>query len=281
VDVIDLQPVPLINLRIEISTYLGLFNNDAFLGQFGKRKANDAINTPYESWYGRSELFLTRVLRTCILNIESAVCTSVYFEAALRDILTDQIREAVNNPFSLGGRSTAANVYDRLPGLIDNQYKLSVSNPALWERAKAFYRDVRNPIFHGKELTSSNPLPVKEQLVLILDLFGWLDSWFDLNKLIDNGRQLTRIHNYNDVISQIVVPDHVPANAPKSTDQVVELPNVTNVSGMWLADYLQFTLETNEGKFMNMRMSPKAAMRMLAFLALAKKHTGWPVPERL
>jgi hypothetical protein len=50
---------------------------------------------------------------------------------------------------------------------------------------------------------------------------------------------------------------------------------------MWLAEYLQFTLETNEEKFMNLRMSPRAAMRMLGYLALAQKNTGWTLPQRL
>ena len=281
-DAIDLQFIPLINLRIEVSNYLGLFDNDTFLKQFShKRRKNDPINTLYESWYGRSELFLTRLLRSCILNIESAVCTCVYFEAAFSDILSDHIKEGVNNPFSLGGRSTTANVYDRLPALVNEDYRLSKSNPGLWERTRQFYREVRNPIFHGKELKNPDPLPVKKSLGLILDLFTWLDSWFDLNRLIKKGRQLSEIPNYQEVIGQIVVPDYVPTKAPKSSKDVMELPNVVNVSGMWLAEYLQFTLETTEDKFMNIRMSPKAAMRMLGYLALAQKHTGWPLPERL
>jgi hypothetical protein len=227
---LELQLVPLINLRIEISTYLGLFNSQAFLGQFAHRRGNDPINTPYESWYGRSELFLTRVLRGCILNIESAVCTCVYFEAAYRNILTERLKEGVNNPFSLGGRSTTANVYDKLPGLISEQFKLSIANHDLWEHTKLFYQDVRNPIFHGKELKDADPLQVKDKLALILELFAWLDSWFDMEKLIEGGKLLARIHDYSSVIGQLVVPDQVPPNTPKSTDTIYEIPNVANVS---------------------------------------------------
>jgi len=281
-DPIELQLVPLINLRIEVSTYGGLFNNEAFLRQFSaKRRPNDPISTPYENWYGRSELFLTRIMRSCILNIESAVCTCVYLEAAFRNLLTERIKEGVNNPFTLGARGTTANVYDSLPALVNEGYRLSKSNPDLWERTKAFYREVRNPLFHGKELKDADLGAAKSAIALILELFGWLDFWFDMNNIIENGRQLAEIHDYKSVIGQIVVPDFVPDKAPKSTENVTELPNVENVSGMWLAEYLQFTLETNEEKFMNLRMSPRAAMRMLGYLALAQKNTGWPLPQRL
>jgi len=278
---LSLRLVPLINLRIEVSTYLGLFRQEAFLRQFVNRRANDPINTPYESWYGRSQLFLTRVLRTCILNIESAVCTCTYLAASFHTILDERIREAVNNPFSLQGKTTPINVYDRLPGLISEKYMLSRSDPDLWREVKVFYREIRNPLFHGKELEHDDPLPVRETLNLILRIFDWLDSWFDLNQLLKNGRQVAEIPDYGRSIGQIVVPDFVPPETPKSFGDVVELPSVEDVSGMWLAEYLQFTLRSAGKEFLNFRMSPKAAMKMLGFLALAQKHTGWPLPERL
>ena len=56
--------------------------------------------------------------------------------------MNGRIKEAVNNPFCLGGRSTAVNVYDRLQALIDEEMKLSKCNPELWEQTKQFYKDI-------------------------------------------------------------------------------------------------------------------------------------------
>lgn len=282
---IELQRIPLLNLRREVAVFIGLFNNDVFIKQFkSSGQANDSINTPYESWYGRKEVFLTRILQTSILNIESAVCSCVYLEAKFRGISSDEITAAVNNPFILTKRKaggTAERFFNQLPSLIDEKIKLSYFNNELWEKTDCFYKEIRNPIFHGKELKKDDPSQVKECLNLIFELFKWIDSWFDLNKLIKGGGSFKKIPEFKDFIRQLVVPDFVPSKTPESRGDIYEVPSVTDVTGMLITEYLQLTLNTVDDKFMNLRMSPKAAMRLLGYLALAQKKTGWPLPKRI
>ncbi len=277
-----MQQIPILNLRMEVSNYMGLFNNEKFCAQFNRlRKRNEPINTIYESWYGRSELLLSQILRTSILDIESAICSCVYFEAGFRDILNTQIKEATKNPFILGGKGTAINYYDRLPSLIDKSFKLSCNNVELWKETKDFYKNIRNPLFHGKELNENKPKNVKIALEFILRLFDWLDSWFDLNKLIQNVASLSKIPEFDRFIDQIVIPDYVPNDKPQSRSDLIEVPGVTDVSGISIQEYIHLTLKTVDDKYMNIKLSPKASMEMLGYLALAHKHTGWPIPERL
>lgn len=279
---IKLRQIPIINLRLEVSNYMGLFNNDEFCSQFNRvRKKNDSINTIYESWYGRSELLLTQILRQSILNIESAVCSCVYFLSAFKGMQNERIIEAVKNPFTLGGRSTAINVYDRLPALIDENFKLSIMNYELWLETKDFYQEIRNPLFHGKELTENNPKNVQFILEFILKLFKWLDTWFDLNELIENASSLSDIPEFENFINQIVIPDYIPQRKNKSTDKLIETPVISDISGIWVQKYVQITTVTDMDKSMNLYLSPKAAMKLLGYLALAQKNRGWRIPERL
>jgi hypothetical protein len=267
---------------MEIANYASLFNDKLFCAQFyHKKRKNDPINTVYESWYGRNELLLTRIIRSSILDIEAAMCSCVHFEAAFRNILTENIKQAISNPFSLGGRSTATNFYDKLPALIDPNLSLSISNNKLWVETKLFYKNVRNPLFHGKELAENSPSIVKECLDLIIELFKWLESWFDISRIVKNAGNFNKIPELGRFVHQIVSSEVVPKDEPFVADDFIDTPGISNVLGMMIAEYVQFTVETSDQKQMNIKLSPKAAMKMLAFLAVTHKHTGWPIPERI
>jgi hypothetical protein len=279
---VKLQFIPLINLRMEIANYAGLFNNEEFCKQFYlPHRKNHSINTMYESWYGRNELFLSRVIRSSILNVEAAICSCVYFEAGIRGIFSEDIKEATANPFSLGGKGTANVFYDKLPTLLNPDYSLLKSNNKLWLEVKHFYKNIRNPLFHGKELKENDPKIVKNCIDLILEVFKWIDSWFDINQLVQDGSSLANIPEFGNFIHQIVASEYVPNRVLSSREDLIETPGIKNILGFSISDYVHMTVETVDNKNMNLRLSPKAAMTMLAFLAVVHKHTGWPIPDRL
>ena len=84
----------------------------------------------------------------------------------------------MNNPFSLGGRGTVEAFYEKLPALLNDSYRLSNFDPILFATVKAFYKNIRNPIFHGNQLKRAAPENVLAVLNMIRLIFNWVDSWY-------------------------------------------------------------------------------------------------------
>src|ERR1700741_1135025 len=158
---IRLSSVPTINLRLDFNNLLALFRSDRFRRQFfGHRGKPIPIKTHYFTWHGRAEVLLTYLLRDAVVSIESAVGSAVFSEALSRGVMTDDLLEATKNPFSLPVRGTANLVFNALPSLIDPNVALERREPDLWKKARVFYREVRNPIFHAYEIAGADPNPV-------------------------------------------------------------------------------------------------------------------------
>lgn|GEM_PF-3075965 len=279
---LKLQQTPLINLRLEVANYLGLFKTEEFCRQFYRtRYKNDAINTVYDSWYGRKEVLATQILRSMILDIESAITSCVYFSASIDGKLNDEVKEAVNDPFILKGKGTVENLYHKLPALINEKYSLLVMNVDLYNETKTFYKEVRNPIMHGKELFDIDINDIKNALEFILKLFNWIDAWFNINSFIENGLKCTEIPEYKKFINQIVANDFISENMNSELENYEELDGIADINGTYITDCIEFDLQTIYKKTYRLKLSAKCAMKMLVFLAKAKEAREWPIPERV
>jgi hypothetical protein len=294
---LPLQRGPLINVRLEFNELLGLFRNRLFREQFrGYKGRRIPVRTHYFTWHGRPRVLLSYLLRDAIVGLESAVSGGVWNLAVERKLLTETVREATLNPLSLKEfRGTAACVYRGLPALIDPALALDQQTPALWRDVVDLYREVRNPLFHAFEVATDDPDPVLACFELIWQVYQWLNGWYPITNLLagpiqwaqDFPRRLTEIPEVSDVrVNQIVPPRSLPA-AYRTNDRYLpadcDLISIESVDGVHVppSELIQVSMTAESGRHVQVELSPNSAVRLLAFLALAREGRGWELPDRL
>jgi hypothetical protein len=286
---IKLNNVPLINLRMEFNSLLGLFRNKSFRHQF-KREATP-IRTHNLTFFGRANSLLTHALREAIVGLESAVCGAVFLECLEAGTLDDAAREAVKNPFSIKKyRGTVACVYIGLPEMVNEQFTLKSMNKSLWEQLKYFYKEIRNPIFHSYEIETDDPEPVWQALELIWQVYKWLNSWHPIEKLLDGPinyssdtiRLITEIPDINDTyVEQIVIDNNLKQNIVekylKTYSNRIKPLKIEDISGLSVpgSDFIDINMVDDSKKPIKLIMTYMTAIKLLGFLAGAYKDLNW------
>lgn len=185
---VDLDNIPLINLRIEFNTYYALLKLDRFRAQFvGEIKP---IETPYITWYGMSEGFFTMVLQKAILGVEAYLPGAVFVEMSIAGLLNSDNVKYIENPWLLGGRSVTENYYHRLPSMLRTAISLKLCSNRLWEKNIKFYTEIRNPLFHGHQLSHIDLDAFSGIYEHLATLYDWIDSWHTPENLIKGGNAL-------------------------------------------------------------------------------------------
>lgn len=178
---LTLVNIPIINLRNEFARYYHALKDDRFLSQFGSGY-DKPIKTPYMTWYGIHDDLITIILQRAILGIESYLCNAVYFELGKRRQLKNNVH-LLKNPFDLGGRGTVENFYHRLPALVDKKNSLKSFNQDLFQKTVLFYREIRNPVFHGHIVYGGNIRELQGVFDFLAEVYAWIDSWHDLSEI--------------------------------------------------------------------------------------------------
>lgn len=171
--------IPPINHLQECAETYRLINNDIFCEKCRQNKIGEPIIALNFEWYGRAEELLTMLLQRAVLGTESFLSCIVLQELAQRGLITEKTREQILNPFSLKGKGTADNYYNRLPGLVSPDYSLKNVDPALWNDVWIFYGETRNKIFHGYLLNSRDPKALLPYFEILKRLFLWIDGWYE------------------------------------------------------------------------------------------------------
>jgi len=186
---VDLGNIPLIGLRFEYNAYFKLLQNGEFCQQFqGKVKP---IKTPYLVWLGMQDDFLTLIMQRAILGIESYLAGAVFIETGLLGTLgKDSIDKAKNKC-----RSMVENYYHELPSLVNNEASLKAFDNKLWSKNKHFYSEIRNPIFHGMQLSNVKIEKFIKLYAHIRDLYVWIDTWHDPENVVNGGSNLSLNNN--------------------------------------------------------------------------------------
>jgi hypothetical protein len=169
-----LTNIPIIKVQQELDHYHTLLQDD----QFRRKLANqrDPIDIGHLVWRGLPKDLLTYFLQRGILAVEACVDAAVEYQAAAEGRFNEDFRTARANIWN--GRAGSANVfYNRLPGLLDARYMLCNADAALWLRTKRFYREIRNPLSHGMQLSQPKPESVLQALSFLMELMAWIDGW--------------------------------------------------------------------------------------------------------
>ena len=168
----------LLNQRFEYDHYRRLLSDPKFRGQFDVKETREFECGKF-LWTGVQEgatVFLQRI----VLGLEARIPTAVFLELSCREKLTLELAAKLEDPFRLGGSGTADCYYNRAPALIDQSFALQTAKPDLWRLVKSFYKDIRNPIFHGSYLVNLDAAKLDEIFSVFDEVYLWCDSWCDV-----------------------------------------------------------------------------------------------------
>ncbi len=180
---LKLSYIPMLNLRHEFANYYKLLDDDDFRKQFNEKSG--PYETPYFTWYGMPQPLLTTILQRVILGVEAYIPIAAYLEMNLRGLYTDDSKIYFTDPYRLSGKGTAEKYFHSLPSLIDKSLSLKSFNKQLFDQNKAFYKEVRNPLFHGFQIDSDKHYHLRTSFEHIRSIYEWLDSWHPPQKILD------------------------------------------------------------------------------------------------
>lgn len=170
-----LSNIPIVNLRQEFSYYQRSFADPSFRARLPEERGS--VFTDYAAFPTKQALF-THVVQRAVLGVESYLPFAATTQAYCEGSLTEELFKKVRNPFALEGRGTVAKYYDRLPSLVKPHYSLRLANPHLYQTTARFYRELRNPLFHGHEIQNDeNGTATLATLNFVGELYRWIDSW--------------------------------------------------------------------------------------------------------
>ena len=185
--------VPLINARMEFNHNYKILTSSSFRTQIVQWKFGRPIHAEYIIWGGEPSLLLNWFLQRTIIGVEAYIPGAVFVAAAHYGRLTPAVAKATKDPFSLGGKSAANTFYNCLPGLIELDFRMLRARGRVWKRTCRFYLEIRNPLFHGSQLDTSDHNHAKtldsvlRALQLFVEIYEWIDWWCPPKMLDSTG----------------------------------------------------------------------------------------------
>ena len=189
---LELTNIPPINLRDEFNRTYRFVYSATFSEAMGP--VIYPIHAPPAVWLGMPDDFATFVVQRAVLGLESYLPAAVYVEAGLRGRLTPELGLKLRNPFSFKKRAgTVEAFYHMLPSALDPGASLKVMHAELWNRTSKFYREIRNPLFHGKQLHKPSLEGIRGVFDLLAQLYEWIDEWHSLESVIKGGSVFSNV----------------------------------------------------------------------------------------
>lgn len=190
---------PLINLRTQFFRHYHLFKDKKFLESLRLSEPGTPIETPYITWYYWTDQFYTFIVQHAVIGVEAYLTGAVFHELGKRGELSPERLQWIRNPFKMKGarkskEGTATKYYALLPSLVSPEIALDKVNPALWEKVSLFYQELRNPLFHGWQIDSNDPVHVVKIFELLADVYGWIDSWHNPDDIIPGISGFTKLN---------------------------------------------------------------------------------------
>lgn len=167
--------IPLVNLRQEFMGYHVAFERKD-IEEIMQRNLK-SFSVPFGLLpVHRKETLMTLILQRVILGFEAFYKGAVFCIFGMRGADSETLKSLRRNPMQYGrGYCNAA--FARIPGHLKESYRLDRSNADLFERVSAFYKEVRNHLFHGCEFSSLKIEEFRDFLRMYKDLYDWVCDW--------------------------------------------------------------------------------------------------------
>ncbi|WP_409409227.1 hypothetical protein AAE485_00565 [Acidithiobacillus ferriphilus] len=180
--------IPLINLRNEFrATHAFVKSHDA---EDCLKPPVRPIQTSLLIWGGMPDDFMTLILQRSILGVEAYLPGALFYASAALGVASKELMVKIRNPSMFGAKLMVANVYHRMPASVHEELSLKHLDQELYERSISFYREIRNPIFHGKQLSSPGIEGLRAAFSHIAQLYEWIDYWHDPKKVLKSSIKL-------------------------------------------------------------------------------------------
>jgi hypothetical protein len=170
--------IPLGNLREEFHYTREMLRSQEF--DVALKSHERPIKTPMFDWHGNDTDLLSTLVQRAIQGVESYTVCASWIKLTALGKMTTALNEKVRNPFSIQrGSGAAAAFYDHLPALIHPDLSLQHVDPEFWTELKQFYRNVRNPLFHGSHFATADVSDASESFRILAEVYLWLDQWHE------------------------------------------------------------------------------------------------------
>lgn len=185
--------IPTINLRMEFkNTYAYVFSDRAATAL---KPPIQAVEMPMFVWRGMPDDLMTLLLQRAILGVEAYLPTALKYVSAQLGVASKELFAKLNDPFSLGGRTVAANIYHRMPTAVHAELSLQHLDQELFDKNLRFYKSVRNPLFHGEQLHDTNVEALRLAFDHIARIYEWIDYWHNPELHIKGGSIFAGVRN--------------------------------------------------------------------------------------
>jgi hypothetical protein len=178
---LTLQNIPTINLRQQYAhdretVFADDLAEKIHAWKFGRTEGPATVTYP------EPDAYFTMLLRSTIVGIECTLESSALVELLFANRLTEPLRHSIRHPSSLA-RSMADAYYNKIPQLINVSAPLKAHNSDLWNTVHQFYREIRNPISHGYQLSDVKADSLREVFGMFDQIYSWIDSWADPHRV--------------------------------------------------------------------------------------------------
>jgi hypothetical protein len=167
---LNFQNIPVVNLRLD---FVQAYRDALELA----RRAEACPDFPCDLAAKQEMDFdLNWTLRSSIINLECYVHYAVWDVLGCTQAWTPDKRKTAKNPYG-HKKGICGAYYDTLPALVAPELSLRVIDNTLWQRSLALYKEVRNPLFHGKMAYDISPPAYFTVIEHIRLMYKWIDSW--------------------------------------------------------------------------------------------------------
>lgn len=172
-----MQNIPLRILRKEFESTFGFVNDEQFV--IALKSSKRPISIGFIDWYGSSNDLASILVQRAVMGVESYTIAAVWHSLIKLGKLTPELNKKVRNPFKIRrGLGTAEAYYDALPAIASESLSFKYLNEESWPELKEFYKNIRNPLFHGEQFSNGYAESIKYSFDVIQILYKWLDEWY-------------------------------------------------------------------------------------------------------
>ncbi len=203
--------IPTVNLRMEFNrTYAYMFSDAATAAL---RPPIHAVEAPMFVWLGMPDDLMTLLLQRAILGVESYLPAALMHASAQLGVASKELFAKLHDPFSLGGKTVASNIYHRMPAAVHPELSLQYLDQELFDKNLRFYKTVRNPLFHGKQLHDTNIEALRLAFDHIARIYEWIDYWHNPEHHIKGGSNFAGVRNRYSPAKSKDAPNSRPSGA--------------------------------------------------------------------
>ncbi len=174
---LNFSNIPTVNLRLEFKRTFAYVFSDAAAAAL--KPPIHAIEAPMFVWLGMPDDLMTLLLQRAILGVESYLPAALMHTSARLGVASKELFAKLHDPFSLGGRTVVSNLYHRMPALVHPELSLQYLDQELYNKNLLFYKSIRNPLFHGKQLHDTRIDALRNAFDHIALIYEWIDYWHD------------------------------------------------------------------------------------------------------